>query len=93
MTLLLSVATALYAVNAVLFGFLAYFYGKTAFSTRAKYATGLFIFAVLLLAHSVGTAAAYFFLGAYFGDEAVPFMAVMGSLELIGVLALLRITL
>ncbi len=90
---LLTLAILLYAVNALLFGFLAYVYGKTALSTRAKYPLGLFIFSALLLLHSAGTAAAYFFLGPYFLDEAVPYMAVMGSFELVGVLALLRITL
>ena len=93
MSFLLSVAILLYAVNAVLFGFLAIVYGRTALSTRANYAIGLFVFSVLLLAHSAGTAAAYLFLGEYIGSEAVPFMVGMGSLELIGVLALLRITL
>ncbi len=92
MTPLLTLAIVLYTTNAVLFGFLAYVYGKTALSTRAKYPVGLFVFSILLLLHSAGTAAAYFFLGPYFGDEAVPYMSVMGSLELVGVLALLRIT-
>ena len=93
MTPLLTVAIALYAVNAVLFCFLAYIYGKTAFSTKAKYPLGLFVFSILLLLHSAGTAAAYLFLGPYFGEEAVPYMSIMGSFEFIGVLALLRITL
>jgi len=91
-TPLLSLSIVLYTINAVLFGFLAYAYGKTALSTKAKYPLGLFIFSILLLLHSAGTAAAYFFLGPYFGDEAVPYMSIMGSLELVGVVALLRIT-
>jgi hypothetical protein len=90
---LLTLAIMLYSVNAVLFAFIAFVYGRTALSTRAKYPLGLFIFSVLLLLHSAGTAAAYFFLGSYFLDEAVPYMAVMGSFELVGVVALLRITL
>ena len=89
---MLTLAIGLYVVNALLFGWLAYVYGRTAISTRAKYPSGLFIFSLLLLLHSAGTAAAYLFLGPYFGDEAVPYMSVMGSLELVGVLALLRIT-
>ena len=93
MSTLLDLSVLLYATNAVFFGYLAYVYGKTAFSTRATYATGLFIFSVLLLAHSAGTAAAYLFLQPYFLDEAVPFMALMGSFELVGVLTLLKITL
>ena len=93
MTPLLTLAILLYAVNAILFGLLAYVYGKTALSTRARYPLGLFAFSLLLLLHSAGTALAYFFLGPYFGDEAVPYMSAMGSFELVGVLALLRITL
>ena len=93
MSLLLSLATVLYAVNAVLFASLAYAYGRTALSTRARYPVGLFVFSVLLLVHSAGTAAAYLFLSPYFGDEAVPYMTVMGTLELVGVAVLARITL
>lgn len=93
MALLLTLAIMLYAVNTVLFGSLALVYGRTALSTKARYPLGLFIFSVLLLLHSAGTAGAYLFLGPYFGDEAAPYMSLMGSLELVGVLALLRITL
>ncbi len=92
MTPLLTLAIVLYSLNAVLFGFLAYVYGKTALSTRAKYATGLFIFSLLLLVQSAGTAAAYVSFSSYF-DDASPYMSIMGSFEFVGVLALLRITL
>jgi hypothetical protein len=92
-TPLLTLAIAMYCVNAFLFGSLAYVYGRTAISTKAKYPLGLFIFSILLLVQSAGTAAAYAFLGQYFGDEAVPSMAVMATFELVGVVALLRITL
>ena len=92
MSLLLDLAIILYAVNAVLFAALALVYGRTAVSTRAKYAIGLFIFATLLLVHSAGTSLAYLFLSPYFGDEAVPFMLVMGGVELVGVSALVKIT-
>lgn len=93
MNILLTLAIGIYVVNAALLAFLAYVYGKTAYSTRAKYPLGLFIFSVLLFLHSSGTAAAYFFLGTYFGDDAItPFMSMMGSFEFVGILALLRIT-
>jgi len=93
MTPLLGLAVLLYCVNAVLFAALAFFYGKTALSTRAAYPVGLLVFSLLLFIHSAGTAAAYLFLGPYFGEEAVPFMSVMGGVELVGVAALLKITL
>ncbi len=93
MTPLLTVAVIVYTIDAILFGFLAYVYGKTAFSTRARYPTGLLIFAVLLLIQAAGTAAAYVLLGDYFGDEAVPSMTAMAAFEFVGVLALLKTTL
>jgi hypothetical protein len=93
MVTLLTVAVGLYIVNAVLLAFLAYTYGRTALSTRAKYPLGLFIFSALLLLQSAGTAAAYLLFSDYFGSEVVPYMSMMASFEFVGVLALLRITL
>jgi hypothetical protein len=92
MSPLLSLAIVLYAINAVLLAVLVYVYGRTALSTKARYPLGLFIFSILLLFHSAGTAAGYLFFSPYFGEEAVPFMTMMAPLELVGVVALLRIT-
>jgi hypothetical protein len=92
MTPMLELAIVLYSVNAVLFGSLAFVFGRTAFSTKAKYPLGLFVFSVLLLLQSAGTATFYFTLGDYFNPEAVPYMSVMGSIELVGVITLLLIT-
>ncbi len=86
------VAIGLYALNAVLFGFLAFTYGRTALATKAKYPLGLTIFSVLLLLHSAGTAAFYLFLGGYIDPEVFPYMSTMATFEFVGVLALLRIT-
>jgi len=93
MSTLLTLAIVLYAANSVLLVVLASVYGKTALSTRAKYPIGLFIFSILLLLQSAGTAAAYLFLSPYFGEEAVPYMSTMALFELAGVAALLRISL
>ena len=92
MSLLLTLAIALYAVNSVVLAVLVYVYAKTALSTRAKYPVGLLLFSVLLFIHSAGTASAYLLLGNYFGPEVVPYMSAMASFEFVGVLALLRIT-
>ena len=93
MTPLLTLAVGLYAVNAVLFAFLAYTYGRTVMATRAKYPLGLFVFSVLLLLHSAGTAAFYVVFGGYIDPEVFPYMSTMAAFEFVGVLALLRITL
>jgi hypothetical protein len=89
---LLVLAIGAYAVISVLLAFLAYTYAKTAFSTKARYPLGLFVFSILLLAHSAGTAMWYAFLGDYVGDQAYPIMFGMATVELIGIAALFRIT-
>ncbi len=92
-TPLLSLAIVLYSINSVLLAILAYVYGRTALSTRAKYPLGLFVFSTLLLLQSGGTAAAYLFLSPYFLGEVVPYMFIMAAFELAGVGFLLKITL
>ena len=92
MTPLLSLAIVLYSINSVLLAVLAYVYGRTALSTRAKYPLGLFVFSTLLLLQSGGTAAAYLFLSRFL-EEAVPYMFIMAAFELAWVGFLLKITL
>ncbi len=93
MTPLFALAVILYSVDAVLFGFLSYVYGRTAMSTKAKYPIGLTIFSLLLLFQSAGTAISYVLFGGYIGDDVVPSMVTMATFEFVGVVALLRTTL
>lgn len=92
MEAMLTLAIALNVANAAILALLATIYGRTALRTRAAYPLGLFLFSVLLLLHSAGTAAGYYFNANYFGDEAIPFMSVVGIFELAGLSALLKIT-
>jgi hypothetical protein len=91
--ILLGTAILLSAVDSVLLAVLATVYGKTAIRTRAAYPLGLLIFSVLLLVQSAGTALGYFFASPYLGDQAYPFMSIVGGFELAGLIVLLRITL
>lgn len=91
--ILLGTAILLATIDSVLLAVLATVYGKTAIRTRAAYPLGLFIFSVLLLVQSAGTALGYFFASPYLGDQAYPFMALVGGFELAGLVVLLRITL
>jgi hypothetical protein len=92
LTVLLDVAIGLYTINGLLFSGLAYVYGRTALSTRARYPLGLFIFSVLLVFQSIGTAAAYAVFPGYFGSDVHPLMATMAAFEFIGATALVGIT-
>ncbi len=93
MDVMLTLAVGIYAVVSVLLAFLAYTYAKTAISTKAAYPMGLLVFSLLLLVHSAGTAIGYVFFSEYIGVSAYPFMFGMAAAELVGVAALLRITL
>ncbi len=93
MSLMIDIAIGIYLVDGVLFASLAYVYGRTAISTRASYPIGLFIFSLLLIFQSLGTAFAYGTFPGYFGDEVQPMMAVMAVFELAGAAALVRVTL
>ncbi len=92
MDMMLTLAVALYSVNAVGFAALAFVYGRTALSTKARYPLGLFVFSLLLLVHSAGTVAAYIAFSGYLGEPA-PYMSLMAAFELVGVGVLARITL
>ena len=50
-------------------------------------------FSVLLLVQSAGTAMGYMFDSQFLGDQAYPFMSVVGVSELASLLVLLKITL
>lgn len=90
---LLNLAIGLYVINGALFSVLAYIYGKTALSTKAKYPLGLLIFSLLLVFQTLGTAWAYVSFPDYILGEVHPFMAAMAGFEFVGAAVLLRTTL
>lgn len=90
--MLFDVAVLFAGVNSVLLVVMSFVYGRTALRTRAAYPVGLLIFCLLLLMQSLGTAVGYLMNAAFLGDEAYPFMSIVGGFELASLLALLRIT-
>lgn len=89
----LDLAIVLLGLNSAILIFLLYIYGKIALRTKASYSIGLFVFALLMLLQSAGTAVGYFVMAPYFGDEALPLMSVVASFELMGLAVLIKITL
>lgn len=81
------------AVNSGILIVLLFLYGKIVVRTRAMYAAGLVVFALLLLAHNLLTVFAYVTMAPLFGAEALPFLLGMAALELGGLLVLMKITL
>jgi hypothetical protein len=79
--------------NVVLLTILLFLYGKIVLKTRATYAVGLSVFAVLLLANNLVSVISYVTMEPFFGVEALPHLSAIGAFELLGLIVLLRITL
>ncbi len=93
METMMLVSVGLAVVNAAILVALLFVYGKIVLRTKAMYAAGLLIFAVLLLAHNLLTIFAYVSMAPFFGSEALPFLFWITALELGGLVVLIRITL
>ncbi len=87
------ITIGLASVNAVILAVLLFLYGKIVLRTKAMYAIGLLIFALLLLGHNMLTIIAYISMAPFFGSEALPFLSGMAALELGGLIVLMKITL
>ncbi|MHB8701851.1 MAG: hypothetical protein ACYC7D_12670 [Nitrososphaerales archaeon] len=89
--MLLTVSLA--SINSILLLVLLFLYGKIVLKTRASYAVGLMIFAVLLLAHNLLSIFAYVDMEPFFGAAALPYLSGIAALELGGIIMLLKVTL
>ena len=81
------------SLNSALLIALLFIYGRMAMKTRAIYSVGLAVFAILLLSQNLLSVYSYVTMDTFFGDEVVPYLLGIGSLEFFGLIALLRNTL
>lgn len=86
-------AIGLSTVNSGILLVLLYLYSNIVRKTKAMYAAGLMVFALLLLAHNMLTIFAYVLMAPVFGAEALPFLSGIAALELGGLAVLVKITL
>lgn len=86
-------AVGLASVNSAILLALLFLYGKMALRTKAMYAWGLLVFALLLLGHNLLTIFAYVSMAPLFGSEALPFLSAMAAFELGGLIVLMKMTL
>ena len=93
METMMLIAVGLATINSGLLIALLFVYGKIVLHTKAMYAGGLLVFALLLLAHNLLTVFAYLSMAPFFGAEALPFLSAMAAFELGGLLVLMKITL
>jgi hypothetical protein len=81
------------AVNSVLLIVLLSLYAKIVFKTKAIYPAGLFIFALFLLGQNLLAVFSYVDMQGYFGTGVLPYLCGIGALQLVSLIALLRVTL
>lgn len=93
METMMMVAVGLASANSIILLVLLFVYSKIVLKTKAMYAAGLLIFAVLLLAHNLLTISAYVLMAPVFEAEAMPFPLGISALELGGLAVLVKITL
>ena len=86
------VTVSLASVNSVLLLILLVIYGKIVLKSKAAYAVGLMIFALLLLAQNLLSVFAFITMEPFFASAALPYMSGISALELAGLVVLLRIT-
>ena len=84
---------SLASINSVLLLILLLLYGRIVIKSRATYAVGLMIFALLLLAQNLLSVFAFIAMEPLFTAGALPFLSGISALELGGLVVLLRITL
>lgn len=93
MEILMMIAIGLASLNSIILLALIFVYSRIVIKTRATYAIGLLIFALLLLAHNLLTISAYILMAPVFSAEALPFLSGIAALELGGLSVLVKITL
>ncbi len=87
------VTVSLASVNSVLLLVLLLLYGRIVIKSKATYAVGLMIFALLLLAQNLLSVFAFIAMEPLFAAGALPILSGIAALELGGLVVLLRITL
>jgi hypothetical protein len=92
METLMYMAIGIAGANSVILLGLVYLYARISFRSHASYSIGLTFFAAMLLLQNLLTVFAYGTMSPLFGDEALPYLAVIGGAQLAGLLMLLRMT-
>ncbi len=79
-------------VNSALLILLLALYAKIVFRTKAAHAIGLSLFALLLLGQNLLSLYSYIDMQAFFGPAVVPYLLVIGGLELASLIAIVGVT-
>jgi membrane-bound metal-dependent hydrolase YbcI (DUF457 family) len=92
MTLLMDVSSIVSMVNTVILVVLLAMYANIYRRTRATFTIGLIVFAGMLMLHNFIAIYGYFAMAPLYSDDLLPYFAGIHIAELIGLIALLKVT-
>ena len=92
MTLLMDVSSIVSMVNTVILVVLLAMYANIYRRTRATFTIGLIVFAGMLMLHNIIAIYGYFAMAPLYSDGLLPYFAVIHIAELVGLIALLKVT-
>jgi hypothetical protein len=92
MAILMDVSAIISLVNVGLLAALLTMYVKIYRSSKATFTFGLMFFASMLIVHNLVAVYAYFAMAPLYNENLLPFFVAIHAAELIGIAALLKIT-
>ena len=93
MSLLMIASTVVSVLNVAVLLILLVIYAKTYLKTKAVFTIGLIFFTVMLMLHNLIAVYAYLVMAPLYPDDLLPYFVAIHIAELVGIVALLRVTL
>ncbi len=92
MSLLMNASTLVSVLNVAVLLILFVIYAKIYVKSRAVFTIGLMFFTVMLMLHNLIAVYAYLAMASLYPDELLPYFVAIHIAELVGIVALLRVT-
>lgn len=92
MNLLMNASTVVSVLNVAVLLILFVIYAKIYVKSRAVFTIGLMFFTVMLMLHNLIAVYAYLVMAPLYPDELLPYFVAIHIAELVGIVALLRVT-
>ena len=92
MSLLMIASTVVSVLNVAVLLILLVIYAKIYVKSKAVFTIGLIFFTVMLMLHNLIAVYAYLVMAPLYPDELLPYFVAIHIAELVGIVALLRIT-
>ena len=93
MSLLMNLSTVISVLNVAVLLTLLVIYIKIYIKSRAVFTIGLIFFTVMLMLHNLIAVYAYLVMAPLYPDDLLPYFVAIHIAELVGIAALLRVTL